>query len=115
MRAGSGKGGEMKFDEAMDCVQMRDGSSYVGSVTTSRFTIDTGLSKPIVVPSDRIVWIIFRNKDGYPKDRIQLKDASELAGSVREKSIDFESDAIGKIRIPTAKVLSLQLLSSFGE
>jgi hypothetical protein len=111
----SGKGGKMKFDEAMDFVQMRDGSSYVGSVTTSRFNIDTGLSKPIVVPSDRIVWIIFRNKDGYPKDRIQLKDASELAGSVREKSIDFESDAIGKIRIPTAKILSLQLLSSFGE
>jgi hypothetical protein len=105
----------MKFNEGMDCVQMRDGSAYVGSVTTKQLTIDTGLSKPIVVPSDRIVWIVFRNKAGYPKDRIQLKDASELAGSVREESIDFASDATGEITIPTAKILSLQLLSSFGE
>jgi hypothetical protein len=99
----------------MDFVQMRDGSSYVGDVTLKKFTIDTGLSKPLSIPTDRIVWIIFRNEIGYPKDRMQLKDASELAGTILDSEVAFKSDATGPIRIPVAKILALQLLSSFGE
>jgi hypothetical protein len=106
---------QVKFDEGMDFVQMRDGSSYVGDVTSKAFHMDTGLGKPIPIPADRIVWIIFRNPNGYPKDRIQLKNASELAGTVVDREVYFRSDATGEIRIPTAKVLALQLLSSFGE
>ena len=104
----------MKFDEGMDYVQMRDGSSYVGEVTSDKLSIDTGLGRPLSVPIEKIVWVIFRSKSGYPIDRMQLKDASELSGTVLDKKIGFQSDATGSLEIPTAKILALQLLSSFG-
>jgi hypothetical protein len=100
---------------AMDFVQMRDGSSYVGEVTSKKFAIDTGFSKPLSISTDRIVWIVFRNENGYPKERMRLKDASELAGSILDKEVAFRSDATGSIKIPVAKILALHLLSSFGE
>jgi hypothetical protein len=104
----------MKFDEGMDFVQMRDDSSYVGEVTSKQFRIDTGLGKPIAVSVEKIVWVIFRSKTGYPTDRVQLKDASELSGSVLDKKVGFRSEATGALKIPTTKILALQLLSTFG-
>ncbi len=104
----------MKFDEPMDFIQMRDGSSYVGEIISKAFHIDTGLGKPLSIPTNRIVWIIFRNASGFPKDRLQLKDASELAGQILDDDVAFRSDATGALKIPTPTILAVQLLSTFG-
>jgi hypothetical protein len=48
----------------MDFIQMRDGSSYVGEIISKAFRIDTGLGKPLSIPTNRIVWIIFHNASG---------------------------------------------------
>jgi hypothetical protein len=104
----------MKFEEGMDHVQMRDGSAYVGDVRNTAFHLDVGLGAPITIPAVKIVWIIFRTPGGFPKDRVQLEDASELAGTVVDQVIQFRSDALGDVAIPTAKVLAAQLLSRFG-
>jgi hypothetical protein len=104
----------MHFEEAMDFVQMRDGSSYVGEVVSPRFTIDGGFGKPLAIETGWIAWVIFHNDAGYPKDRIQLKDASELTGRILEDEVAFHSDATGNLSLPTPAILAIQLLSSFG-
>ena len=103
----------MRFEEKMDFVQMRDGSSYVGEVVSPSFTIDVGIGSPLAIPTDRIAWIIFHD-GGYAKDRMQLKDASELTGKVLDGQVAFRSDATGNLAIPTPSILAVQLLSSFG-
>jgi len=104
----------MRFEEGMDFVQMRDGSSYVGEVASPSFTIDAGIGKPLAIATTKIAWIIFHNDGGYPKDRVQLKDASELSGTILDGEVAFRSDATGEIRIPSSSILAIQLLSSFG-
>jgi hypothetical protein len=104
----------MQIDEGMDFVQMRDGSTYVGQVVSETFTIDVGMERPLAIPANKIVWIIFHNDGGYLKDRIQLKDASELSGKILDGVVAFRSDAIGNLAIPSPAILAIQFLSSFG-
>jgi hypothetical protein len=99
----------------MDHVQMRNGTAFVGEVTNREIHLRLAIAdRPIAIGTDRIVWIIFRNPSGFPQDRVQLKDGSELSGTVVEDALDFKSEALGKLRIPTRDILAAQLLTTFG-
>ena len=105
----------MRFAEPMDFVQLRDGSSYVGKVTTKALHLQTGLSAtPLEIATNNIVWVIFRGGDGSPKDRLQLAAGSDLSGTVVDPTVTFHSDATGEVIIPVPKILAIQFLSTFG-
>ena len=104
----------MRCDDPVDTVQLRDGSSYVGEVTTARFTLKTlAADTPITIQKGNVVSIVFRTT-GVPFDRVQLKDGSELTGAVMDDRVGFRSGAIGPIDLATKNILAIQLLSSMG-
>jgi hypothetical protein len=97
------------FFESPDLVQMRDGSAYVGTVANKTFTVDTVDGSSLKVKKATIAWIIFRNDYGYGVDHVQLHNGTELRGKITDESLNFASEELGKITIPTKKILSIQL------
>jgi hypothetical protein len=97
------------FFESPDLVQMRDGSAYVGTVANKSINVDTADGSAIRVKKSTIAWIIFRNDYGYGMDHIQLHNGTEVRGKVKEDVIFFESEELGKVSIPTKRVLAIQL------
>ena len=103
----------MKFDEARDYVQMRNGSSFVGVVTQKNLSVELGIAtKPMKVATAKILHIVFSNKYGYAADELNFKDGSSLQGKVLDAKIKLRSETLGDIEIPTKNVLAIQFLGN---
>lgn len=83
----------MRVEDASDYVQLRDGSSYVGTVTQSAFQIEVG--------------VLSR---GGGLDEINLHDGSSVKGKLRDAAVAFRSAELGDLTIPLDRILAIQLL-----
>jgi len=103
----------MKFEDAHDYVQMRDGGSFVGAVTQDRLQVQLGFSaKPMAIETSQLLHIVFANKYGYSSDELNFKDGSSLQGKVLDAEIAFASDTLGELKIPTQRILAIQFLGN---
>lgn len=98
----------MKFDEPMDFVQMRDGSSYMGEVTTASFDLVISGGAHVVLKREHIISIEMRSRTGLTKDRVHTKDGSQILGDLVTKSLAFRSDETGPLQLSFADILVVQ-------
>jgi len=100
----------MKFDEAWDHVQLKNGGSLLGKVTNPTFEITLdGTDTTITLENRWIISIVFRNRSGLNVDRVLSVNGSQLYGTVKTDPIVFESIETGRITIPAREILALQL------
>lgn len=100
----------MRLAQGLDYVQMRDGSSFVGTVTQDSFQVSLGFTT-ISIATRNIVRIEF-HYGSVPTDQVRLKDSSSVNGSVLDPVVRFRSETLGDIEIPTAEILAIQLLGN---
>jgi hypothetical protein len=98
----------MRIDEALDYVQMRDGSAYMGTVTTAAFEVVIGGGAHLTLKREHLISIEMRSRTGLPKDRLHTKDGGQVVGDLLTKSIDFTSDETGVLKLALADVLVVQ-------
>lgn len=94
-----------------DHVMMKDGTAFVGSVTTKFFTIRLYESADISFKRDNIIHIITKNS-GMGTDEILLKDSSRVNGSIIESTLEIELTDGQPLKLPFSKILAIQFLSN---
>lgn len=99
----------MKFEEPIDFVQMRDGSSFLGAVTTESFEMVIGRGAHLNLMREHVISIEMRARTGLAKDRVHTKDGSQLLGDLVTRELDFTSDETGPLTLAFADVLVVQL------
>ncbi|MBK7399692.1 MAG: hypothetical protein IPJ34_26425 [Myxococcales bacterium] len=99
----------MKIAEAVDFVQMRDGTSFVGAVTTPTFDMVIAGGTHLTLKRENLISIEMRSRTGLPKDRVHTKDGSQIFGDLVTKTLDLKSDETGSIQLAVADVLVVQL------
>ncbi|MFI5298331.1 MAG: hypothetical protein ACHREM_09555 [Polyangiales bacterium] len=99
----------MKSDEALDFVQMKDGTSYMGEVTNPSFEFVIGGGSRLTLARDHVISIEMRNRIGLTKDRVHTKDGSQILGDLVTPTLSFTSDETGPLNLPFADVLVVQL------
>lgn len=90
-----------------DHIQMRDGSALTGTVKNTTFSVkgDLGL---VVLRREDLIEIVFQSPTTGPQDRITTKEGDVVLGTVTDPTIEFGSEALGGISIPTSGVLAVQ-------
>jgi hypothetical protein len=100
----------MRVEDARDYVQLRDGSSYVGTVTQQAVHIEVGFStQPITIATAKILHIVL-SRGGEGLDEINLHDGSSVKGKMLDATVAFRSEELGELSIPTERILAIQLL-----
>ena len=98
----------LRAGEWKHTVTMRSGDLYVGEVLDKEVSIKVHGS-PIRVPMAKVVWILFANQYGVPRDQVQLVTGTALSGSVKNKTFQVRLQDDGLVmRLPTKDILTIQ-------
>lgn len=98
----------MKFDNAVDFVQMRDGTSFVGGVTTPSFDLRITGGTVLALKREHLISVEMRDRTSLPEDRVHTKDGSQLLGDLLTPLLAFTSDETGAIQLSFADILVVQ-------
>lgn len=98
----------MKLDSHLDHLQLRDGTSLIGTVRNPTFSLETNALGRLTLETRRIISIVFRGDSTGAEERVILKDGNQLFGTILDPTIEFHDEALGDLSIETSKVLAVQ-------